>query len=127
MLIAGGHVMALIGLVSPLDTPEAVTRWSFAHARDHDEIDQALLAKLGTPIDGVPLDPMPALDEAEAWLLRHQLKHAAMNAALQLSGENLTVFDLSTKEGLTSFAGANFSEHDSVHQTLAALGVQVSG
>lgn len=118
--------MALVRLLSPLDSPETISVWSFAHARDHDEIDQALYAALGTPVDGVQLDPMPSLDQAEAWLLRHQGKHTTMNAALGLAGENLTVFNLSQKDQLDSFSGANFSEHDSVHQTLAAMGVQVS-
>ena len=119
--------MPLIGLLSPLDSPDVISSWSFAHALDHDAIDQALFAKFGTPINGVPLNPLPPLDQAESWLLRHQLKHTTMNAALGLDGEDLTAFNLGQKDSLDAFAGENFSEHDSVHQTLASLGVQVDG
>jgi hypothetical protein len=109
--------LSLPGLLSVLDTPQAISSWSFAHARDHDEIDAALAAKsfISPP---VPLDPMPPFEQAGAWLLLHQQKHSDMNAALQLTGSDLTKFDLQSREELLAFAGENFSEHTDVHSAL---------
>jgi hypothetical protein len=108
--------MPLIGLLSTLDSPEVVSQWSFQHAQDHNEIDQHLLA-LGVVSPQVPLDPMPAFDQAEAWLFSHALKHQAMNAAYGLTGDDLGHFDLAQQQQLTEFADLNYSEHDAVHQT----------
>lgn len=109
--------MPLVPLLSPLRTPEEIAGWSFNHARDHDEIDAALLAR-GTVSPPTPLDPMPGEAGLGDWLLRHQTKHNDMNAALGLEGQDMTAFDLLTRDGLEGFAAQNFSEHDAVHQTL---------
>lgn len=109
--------MPLPLILPPLDSPEARAAYSFSHARDHDEIDDAL-RKLGVSSPAVPLDPMPPLDEARAWLLLHQLKHTTMNEALGLDGADLTEFDLADPTAFSTFAGENFAEHDSVHQQL---------
>lgn len=109
--------MALPGLLALLDTPASISSWSFQHARDHDEIDEGLAAK-GFSSPPVPLDPMPVLSQADQWLLRHQQKHTEMNAALQLSGSDLTKFDLTKHDQLLAFAGENFSEHTDAHDAL---------
>lgn len=109
--------MSLPGLVSPLSSLEEIQRWSFAHARDHDEIDQALKAK-GVEVHSVQLDPLPALSDTGTWLQRHQQKHFEMNTALQLDGGDLTAYDLSDRRSLLSFSGQNFAEHTSAHQAL---------
>jgi hypothetical protein len=107
----------LPGLLSDLDSTQAISSWSFQHARDHDEIDAALFLK-GINSPPTPLDPMPPLEQTGAWLLRHQQKHTDMNAALQLSGSDLTKFDLSNHDQLLAFAGENFSEHTDIHDAL---------
>lgn len=116
--------MALPNLLSPVDTPEARSAWSFAHARHHDAIDAALLT-LNVNSPQVPLDPMPPLDTAGPWLLDHQEKHTAMNAVLGLTGEDLTKFDLTTPDGLLDFADGNFEEHTGVVEELSRRRVQV--
>lgn len=109
--------MPLALITTPRYTAEAIAAYSFAHARDHDEIDAALLRR-GVSTPTVPLDPMPPLDAATGWLLLHQEKHNAMNAALGLDNTDMTAFDLSTEAGFAAFAGENFADHDSVHQQL---------
>lgn len=109
--------MALPGLLSTLDNPQAIASWSFQHARDHDEIDAALLAK-GVSSPPIPLDPMPPLERTATWLLRHQQKHTEMNAALQVEGSDLTKYELTNRAQLLQFAGENYAEHVDVHQIL---------
>ena len=118
--------MTLVGIVSVGTTPEQQTAYSFQHARDHDDIDAALLL-IGQPQPALPLDPMPPLDQAQFWLITHQMKHNAMNAAFGLSGDDLTKYDLSKQEEFGAFAGINFSEHSSVYQALSARNVLVGG
>jgi hypothetical protein len=110
--------MPLALLVPPRYEVETLAAFSFAHARDHEEIDAALLMQKGISTPTVPLDPMPPLNAASSWLLLHQQKHNAMNEALGLDNADLTGFDLNTKEGFNTFAGENFSDHDSARQAL---------
>jgi hypothetical protein len=110
--------MPLVSLITPADSPEAISSFSFAHARDHDLIDAALLAR-GVISPAIQLDPMPtAGGPGTAWLMWHFQKHLDMNNALGLDTDDLTQFDLSKREDLLTFIGTNYSEHDSVHQTL---------
>lgn len=118
--------MTLVGILSAGTTPEELTRYSFQHARDHDDIDAALLAA-GFPQPTLPLDPMPPLDNAGFWLVIHQQKHFSMNTALGLTGGDLTKFDLNNKDNLAAFVGTNWSEHDSVYQSFANRGILVGG
>jgi hypothetical protein len=119
--------MSLPQIVSAGRSPEELTKYSFQHARDHDDIDRAL-AQLGVVPFAVPLDPMPPLDNALTWLIQHQQKHNAMNNALGLTGDDLTKHDLNQPEELAAFVGTNYSEHDAVYQTLAnTQGINVSG
>jgi hypothetical protein len=105
-------------LVPPRYEAEAILSFAFAHARDHEEIDTALFAQKGVSTPTVPLDPMPDLRAAANWLLLHQQKHNAMNEALGLDSSDMTGYDLSTEEGFSTFAGENFSDHDSARQAL---------
>lgn len=116
--------MSLVGILSAGNTPQLLSAYSFQHARDHDDIDAALLT-LGFPPVRIPLDPMPDLKQAQFWLLLHYQKHIAMNTVLGLQGDDLTKFDLSQPENLAGFVGSNYSEHDSVYQTLSNLGLVV--
>jgi hypothetical protein len=116
--------MSLPQIVSAGNTPEQLSSYSFQHARDHDDIDVAL-AFIGVIPFTVPLDPMPPLNSAQFWLILHQQKHNAMNNALQLTGDDLTKFDLSQPDNLAAFVGSNYSEHDAVYQTLAASNIVV--
>lgn len=111
--------MGLVQLLSALATPEQVAAWSFSHARDHDEIDAALLAQLGVQSPPVQLDPLPTGEALYGFLLRHQEKHTAMNAALGLTGSDLTAFDLRRRDQLEAFAGLNLSEHIDARQALS--------
>jgi hypothetical protein len=118
--------MTLVGILSAGNTPQQLSAWSFAHARDHDDIDAALAAA-GFPQPTIPLDPLPALDNVFFWLINHQQKHNAMNAAFGLTGDDLTKYDFTNKENLDAFVGINYSEHTSVYQIFAAQGVLVGG
>src|SRR6266568_2715272 len=109
--------MPLALIQTPRYTAEALALFSFSHARDHDEIDDALRAR-GVDSPAVPLDPMPPLDAAGPWLLNHQLKHDAMNQALGLDSSDLTGFDLTNEAGFDAFAGENYSDHASARQRL---------
>ena len=112
--------MALVSLFAFVDTEQALAVFSHAHARDHDDIDNALIAKglLALPIR-LPLDPIPLGDGGAVWASLHQQKHNEMNGALGLSGEDMTQLDLRDVTQREEMIGINFAEHDSVHQALS--------
>jgi hypothetical protein len=119
--------MSLPQIISAGSTEEELSKYSFQHARDHDDIDRAL-ATLGVVPFTVPLDPMPPRNQSAAWLILHQQKHNTMNNALGLTGDDLTKYDLEDVSNLGAFVGTNYAEHDAVYQTLAnTQGIIVGG
>lgn len=110
-------LMPLVLLKTDVEDDRDFVQFNFAHARDHDEIDSALLARGVLPI-GVPLDPVPLGDSGANWLLLHQQKHAEMNGVFGIAIVDLTQFDLRKREDRQTFVGLNFADHDSIHQAL---------
>ena len=102
--------MPLVNLLTSLKTPNEIFEWSFAHARDHDEIDEALAA-LGVTTVKFPLDPFPPLEATEIWQEFHQQKHLVIDQALGLINQGLTGFDFVKPEDRVNFANINFQSH----------------
>ena len=86
--------------------------WSFSNSTDHDDVRQAIFLQKGVNIEQVVLYPIDWQDW-DAYAARHQRVHNQINAALGVSGNDLTRVDFKDREGLEEWNMSHFNEHQS--------------
>jgi len=91
-------------------TEDDFTRWSFAHAADHRDIDRVILRTLGIRVVEYVLDPFRRDDSS--WLYRHQAMHDQMNNALDIQGYDLLSIDWRDPQDVIRWMNDNGDNHD---------------
>lgn len=111
-------VMSLQALLNePTGGMENMSLWSFAHAKQHQAIIDAIRVQTGTSLSFYELDPINVLGVQE-WLFRHQQAHNDFNALLGLPGDDLSVNVFDNDLALQSWLYQNFREHQAANQLL---------
>lgn len=93
--------------------------WSFAHALDHQLIQNTILTQKSTTVQSTILDPINP-DAMQDWLQRNQKSHTDINAALGQQGSDLEDVDITDRDQREAWFSAHYQEHYDWH---AALGV----
>lgn len=99
------------------NSPQDWAVWSLHHKLDHDEIQLACNAQLGTKSNQYCLDPIP-MDQIQEWLTRNQQSHNEMNGPLGLQGTDLEDVDFNDKRQLEAWIFLHYQEHYSARSKL---------
>jgi hypothetical protein len=91
--------------------------WLFNHAKDHEEIAQAIQTKKTINVGRYNLQEIDP-SNTDAWLARHAQAHSEMNAALGTSSVDLSQLDFKNEQQIKGWIWSNFAEHLAVRQTL---------
>lgn len=105
-------------IAEPPPGQSGLNTWIYHHAKDHEELRQAVQARLGINLPLLVLDPLVPQD-VKGWLERHQQSHNNFNAVLGLNGNDLSVVDFNNRDQAQAWFWLNFQEHQSAHQALA--------
>jgi hypothetical protein len=89
----------------------------FHHADDHRVIFEAIQNQLGVKMTDYILEPFSEVD-LQAWLIRHQTMHNAMNGYLLLQGQDLNQIDFNDEKSRKEWVAQNFSEHFAARSSL---------
>ena len=103
-------------LADKFDLTDA-TVWVYAHSEDHDEIRQAAVTFNGSKLNQYILDPIP--QDRQKWMRDHQSAHDEMNAALGLTGIDISVIDLEDPQAVRGWLWQNFVEHLAARSKMA--------
>ena len=101
---------------APNDVP-SLMEWSFNHADHHTNIIRFVLAQKSKTLTPYVRDPMDPTNMA-IWEYQHQIMHNQMNAALGITGQNLTGIDWNDPDDMSWFIDANAAEHLQANQIL---------
>ena len=95
----------------------SLDEWDINHSSDHEEIRQAIQAKLGVNLEDRPIYPTNWKDW-NAYAIRHQSLHNDMNSILGLNGVDLTTVDFKDKKESENWHFDHFQEHQAARTTL---------
>lgn len=93
--------------------------WSFSHARDHEEIAQAVQQQFGITLPTYQVDPMVFTNDS-MFFLRNQSLHNDMLAVVGVAGVDLSSIDFGDRSQVQAWLFTHFLEH---RDTRAALGI----
>lgn len=91
-------------------TPEEWNRWSFQNRDHHQQIRQAIQAKLGLNLPEYQLDPING-SNTTVWLQNHAQTHGDMNSALGLQSVDLLDVHFEDPKELEAWAYLHWQEH----------------
>ncbi len=106
-------------LPSILTIPKADTgmqEWLFAHARDHEEIINAIQAQTGIKLTVYNLDQ--ADKDMALWMERHSQAHNDMNSVVCVAGSDLDIVDWAHPNQIEAWLYGNYQEHLGVRTAL---------
>lgn len=101
--------MAIATLYNTPNTPTELDFWAHANMAHHQDIASALQSN-GVTIPIYPLNPIPKKD-IYIWVYQHQIIHNAQNAALGISGFDLTGVDFNNPDVLEDWIDQHGWEH----------------
>lgn len=102
--------MTIATLYQPPMTEQEFSVWSAAHQSMHRDIARVVFEQAGTRLDEFVLDPFDPADMA-AWLETHQIMHQQMDAALGISGFDLSEVEWRDRSQLTLWLRLHGDEH----------------
>lgn len=94
-----------------------LSTWSFHHARDHDEIAQAIEVQYNISLPRYCLDPMVFTNDSQ-FLLWNQQMHNDFNAVIQLPGSDISSLNFDDRSQVQAWLWGHFSEHRDAHVKL---------
>lgn len=108
--------MSLAQILYPPPTHQGWKEWSWANFQHHLALESAILQLKGVQVASFRLWPVTEHDLKD-WLQAHQEAHNAINAALGISGQDLSELDLKNKTKRDDW----FYVHELQHQAAAQL------
>ena len=109
--------MVLPFIIEPPPAETGWQEWLFNHARDHQEIINALKDQFNATLPLYNLDQFNS-DSPDIWMQQHQQAHNDMNGALGIAGNDLETVDWKKKNEVAAWFFLNYSEHQAVRSTL---------
>lgn len=103
-----------------LDVPPVETGWQewvFNHARDHQEIIDAVRVKKNIILPYYNLDQFNP-DSPTVWLEAHQQAHSDMNVIFGIAGNDIESLDFKKPNEVQAWLWLNFQEHNGVRSHL---------
>lgn len=101
-------IAALFNVPTDLQT---MARFSFHNRDAHELAVLAIQRNTGVVLPSYPIDPIPPSD-FPGWLYSHQSMHNSINAALGLTGNDLSDVDPTKLDQLTYWIQIHAKEHD---------------
>lgn len=87
-----------------------MSRFSFHNRDAHELATDAIFRNTGVTLPLYPIDPIPP-DDFPGWLYTHQSMHNSINAALGLTGNDLTDMDPRQLDQLANWIQLHAAEH----------------
>jgi len=112
--------MGLAGIFNVPGTPNEFASWATDHAAHHHDVDRRILETKQIQIPQFVLDPINPIDLG-VWIYQHQALHTAENAALSLSGFDLTDVDWRDKGQFSGWIFLNAVEHRAFSNALGGI------
>ena len=108
--------MPLPSILEPPAAPSGMQEWFFAHARDHEEIINAIQAQTGIKLTVYNLDQ--ADKDMALWMERHSQTHNDMNGVVGVAGSDLDIVDWKDPNQVEAWLYGNYQEHLGVRTAL---------
>ena len=102
--------MSVANLFNVPGDEATLLQFSFANMAEHHKIAQTLFDDRGIRVDIFILDPLP-INDPGVWLYQHQQAHNDQNAALGISGNDLTTVDLKDQGQFAAWIRLHAIEH----------------
>lgn len=99
----------------PSDT--GLSSWAWHHRVDHQDIASAVKKQLNITLPQYEIEPMTFTKDS-IFLLRNQQMHSDMNAALGLSGVDLSTLNFDDRSQVQAWLFQHFQEHSAAHAKL---------
>lgn len=87
-----------------------LSRFSFHNRDAHELVVDGIYKNTGVQLPQYPIDPIDRND-FQSWLYTHQAMHNSINAALNLTGNDLTELDPDKPEQMSVWIQDHASEH----------------
>lgn len=109
--------MSLTTIFSVPRNDEDLASWAFSHMAHHRDINRVVQEQFATRIDEFALDPFDP-ENMDGWLALHQQMHNQQNAAMGISGYNLSEVDWQDENSRSEWIWQNADEHFRANQIL---------
>lgn len=109
--------MALPYILKPPVAETGWQEWLFHHARDHEEIIDAVRSQFNIILPTYNLDQF-LTDDQSVWMQVHQQSHSDMNRLFGIGGSDLEVLDWKKPNEVDAWMWLNFNEHQGVRSIL---------